>query len=36
MEDAKLWDQSFKAHDSAWDIFADVLRFQTIDRAEKL
>lgn len=36
MEDTKLWEESFKAHDSAWDILADVLRFQMIDRAEKL
>jgi hypothetical protein len=36
IEDEKIWLESFKAHDSAWDIFADVLRFQAIDRAEKL
>lgn len=36
IEDEKLWHEIFKAHDSTWDIFADVLRFQMIDRAEKL
>jgi len=36
IEDIEQWETSFKAHDSAWDILADVLRFQAIDRAEKL
>jgi hypothetical protein len=36
IEDEKIWEQTFKAHDSAWDILADVLRLQAIDRAEKL
>ena len=36
IEDEKLWEQTFKAHDSAWDILADVLRLQAIERAEKL
>lgn len=36
IDDEKLWEESFKAHDSAWDILADVLRLQAIDRAEKL
>jgi hypothetical protein len=36
IEYAEQWETSFKAHDSSWDILADVLRFQTIDRAEKL
>lgn len=28
------WSQTFKEHDSSWDILADVLRFQAIRRAE--
>jgi hypothetical protein len=36
IEDTQLWDKTFKAHDSAWDILADVLRLQAIERAEKL
>jgi len=28
------WDSVFKAHDSSWDILADVLRLQSIQRAE--
>ena len=28
------WESVFKAHDSAWDILADVLRLQSIARAE--
>lgn len=36
IEDEKIWEQTFKAHDSSWDILADVLRLQAIDRAEKL
>jgi hypothetical protein len=29
------WEQTFKAHDSSWDVFADVLRLQAIARAEE-
>jgi len=36
IEDHKLWESTFKAHDSSWDILADVLRLQAIERAEKL
>lgn len=36
IEDDKLWEETFKAHDSSWDILADVLRLQAIERAEKL
>lgn len=32
--DEKLWESTFKAHDSSWDILADVLRLQAIVRAE--
>ena len=32
--DEKLWDRSFKKHDSSWDVLADVLRLQAIARAE--
>ena len=32
--DEEKWDSVFKAHDSAWDILADVLRLQSITRAE--
>jgi len=32
--DEELWESTFKAHDSSWDILADVLRLQTIVRAE--
>ena len=32
--DDKLWDKTFKAHDSSWDVLADVLRLQAIARAE--
>jgi hypothetical protein len=28
------WDSVFKAHDSAWDVLADVMRLQSITRAE--
>lgn len=30
----QLWEQSFKQHDSSWDVLADVLRMQAIVRAE--
>jgi hypothetical protein len=30
----QLWEKVFKAHDSSWDVLADVLRFQAIVRAE--
>jgi len=30
------WESKFKAHDSAWDILADVLRMQFMERFEKL
>ena len=32
--DEELWESTFKAHDSSWDILADVLRLQAIIRAE--
>lgn len=32
--DEQLWESTFKAHDSSWDILADVLRLQAIVRAE--
>lgn len=32
--DDKLWDRTFKQHDSSWDVLADVLRLQAIARAE--
>jgi len=34
MLNEEKWNKSFKKHDSAWDILADVLRFQQIHRAE--
>jgi hypothetical protein len=34
LADEALWESSFKAHDSSWDILADVLRIQAITRAE--
>ncbi len=36
IEDEELWAQNFKHHDSAWDVLADVMRLQRIDRAENL
>ena len=33
--DEQRWEQMFKAHDSSWDILADVLRMQAIRRAEE-
>lgn len=36
IEDHELWESTFKHHDSAWDVLADVMRLQCIDRAEKL
>ena len=33
-ENDEKWDSVFKAHDSSWDILADVLRLQSIVRAE--
>ena len=32
--DSEKWDKIFKAHDSSWDVLADVLRLQAIVRAE--
>ena len=32
--DEQLWESTFKAHDSSWDVLADVLRLQAIVRAE--
>ena len=32
--DEQLWESTFKAHDSSWDVLADVLRLQAIIRAE--
>lgn len=34
LADEAKWEQNFKAHDSSWDILADVLRMQAITRAE--
>lgn len=34
MANEELWESQFKAHDSSWDILADVLRIQAIHRAE--
>lgn len=34
VDDAALWEQKFKAHDSAYDVIADVMRLQSIVRAE--
>lgn len=34
LADEAQWDSTFKAHDSSWDILADVLRLQAITRAE--
>ena len=34
--DKEEWDKKFKHHDSSWDILADVLRLQFIDRVEFL
>lgn len=34
LADEAMWESSFKAHDSSWDILADVLRIQAITRAE--
>jgi hypothetical protein len=36
MENQEEWDKQFKAHDSSWDVLADVLRMQLIDRVEFL
>jgi hypothetical protein len=33
-EDKVLWEQTFKQHDSSWDVLADLLRLQAIARAE--
>ena len=33
-ENDEKWDSVFKAHDSSWDILADVMRLQSIVRAE--
>ena len=34
VSDDEAWDRTFKAHDSSWDVLADVLRLQAIVRAE--
>jgi len=34
LADVNKWNNSFKQHDSSWDVLADVLRFQAIIRAE--
>tara|TARA_B110000977_G_scaffold195197_1_gene273188 strand:+ start:12106 stop:12732 length:627 start_codon:yes stop_codon:yes gene_type:complete len=34
MTDEGIWNSKFQKHNSAWDILADVLRFQQIHRAE--
>jgi len=34
IKDEKLWEAEFKLHNSAWDILADILRFQAIARIE--
>lgn len=34
IRDEALWDRTFKQHDCRWDVLADVLRLQTIIRAE--
>ena len=34
IRDESLWNRTFKQHDCRWDVLADVLRFQTIVRAE--
>lgn len=34
VSDEARWEQTFKAHDSSWDILADVMRLQAIVRAE--
>lgn len=34
IEDTDFWDKVFKEHDSTWDVFADMLRFQALARAE--
>lgn len=34
VSDEEAWEATFKAHDSSWDILADVLRLQAIIRAE--
>lgn len=34
IQDEEKWNTFFKQHDSSWDVIADVLRMQTITRAE--
>lgn len=34
IKNEQLWEQTFKHHDSSWDVLADVLRMQAIARAE--
>jgi hypothetical protein len=34
VSDEEGWERTFKAHDSSWDILADVMRLQAIVRAE--
>jgi hypothetical protein len=35
IKDEEKWNRYFKEHDSAWDVTADLLRFQAISRAEE-
>jgi hypothetical protein len=35
IQDEDFWNKVFQAHDSSWDILADILRIQAILRAEK-
>lgn len=35
IQDQALWERTFKQHDCRWDIVADILRMQTIKRAEE-
>ena len=35
IKNEETWNTTFKQHDSSWDVLADVLRFQTIARAEE-
>jgi len=34
IQNAELWEKIFQKHDSSWDVTADLLRLQTIARAE--
>jgi hypothetical protein len=35
VQDEEFWNKVFQAHDSSWDILADILRIQAILRAEQ-